>query len=166
MKIKLPRKINGTVADLPESERTITVIGANGSGKTRFGSEIERSCGDAAYRISAMKALCVYRRPDSPDANRIEMMYREAVSHSRYISQEIPTEFEQLLFLLLSEEFRTLMAYKREYLDMDKPAFPETRLDTVQRLWESVFPQNKMLRVAAVCRLRADRATNLSLRFG
>ena len=147
MKIKLPRKINGTVADLPESERTITVIGANGSGKTRFGSEIERSCGDAAYRISAMKALCVYRRPDSPDANRIEMMYREAVSHSRYISQEIPTEFEQLLFLLLSEEFRTLMAYKREYLDMDKPAFTETRLDTVQRLWESVFPQNKMLRV-------------------
>ena len=76
----------------------------------------------------------------------IEAMYQEFMEYSYYVSKDTPTEFDQLLFLLLSEECRNLFEYKFKTPRGGHIDFPETRLDRVQKLWERVFPRNKMLR--------------------
>ena len=57
MDILLPKRIDSKQAPILHDTRQITIIGANGSGKTRFCNQIIKECGDHAYRISALKAL-------------------------------------------------------------------------------------------------------------
>ena len=144
MEILLPKKNNSQQGEKLTS-RTVTVIGANGAGKSRFGVEIARQIKDHAFWLSAQKALCLMP-PHEVWPGSIEALYREAIERSHYVSKEEPTEFDQLLFLLLSEEFRNLFGYKFEVQKGGHVALPETRLDRVQKLWERIFPKNKMLR--------------------
>lgn len=57
MDIQLPHKSNGQEADVLRNARQITIIGANGSGKTRFCNWVLQQYPDKAYRISALRAL-------------------------------------------------------------------------------------------------------------
>ncbi len=144
MEICLPKR-KGAPQGEKISARTITVVGANGAGKSRFGLEIARQCEGRAFWLSAQKALSLAPRHEvSPGS--IEALYGEAMERSSYVPKEAPTEFDQLLFLLLSDEFRDLFGFKYEVQNCGRTLFPETRLDQVQRLWERVFPKNKMLR--------------------
>ena len=106
MEILLPKR-NDSAQTEKLSSRTVTVVGANGAGKSRFGVEIARRIQDHAFWLSAQKALCIMP-PHEVWPGSIEAMYRDAMEHSHYVSREIPTEFDQLLFLLLSEECRNL----------------------------------------------------------
>ena len=144
MEILLPKR-NDSAQTEKLSSRTVTVVGANGAGKSRFGVEIARRIQDHAFWLSAQKALCIMP-PHEVWPGSIEAMYRDAMEHSHYVSREIPTEFDQLLFLLLSEECRNLFEYKFKTPRGERGNFPETRFDRVQKLWERVFPRNKMLR--------------------
>ena len=54
MDIQLPPRIDGGEPPVLKGARQITIIGANGSGKSRFCSQLVKSCGDKAYRISAL----------------------------------------------------------------------------------------------------------------
>lgn len=144
MEILLPKR-NDSAQTEKLSSRTVTVVGANGAGKSRFGVEIARRIQDHAFWLSAQKALCIMP-PHEVWPGSIEAMYRDAMEHSHYVSREIPTEFDQLLFLLLSEECRNLFEYKFKTPRGERVNFPETRFDRVQKLWERVFPRNKMLR--------------------
>jgi len=59
MKINLPNK-KGTPNTTPEIETNVlVVIGANGSGKTRFGTEIENKYASRVHRVSAQKSLAM-----------------------------------------------------------------------------------------------------------
>ena len=113
MEILLPKR-NDSAQTEKLSSRTVTVVGANGAGKSRFGVEIARRIQDHAFWLSAQKALCIMP-PHEVWPGSIEAMYRDAMEHSHYVSREIPTEFDQLLFLLLSEECRNLFDSKREF---------------------------------------------------
>ena len=144
MEISLPKKNNGLPGD-KLSSRTVTVIGANGAGKSRFGLGIARQSKEHAFWLSAQKALCLMP-PHEVWPGSIEAQYKEAIDRSHYVSKETPTEFDQLLFLLLSEEFRNLFSYKFEVQKGGHVELPRTRLDRVQKLWERIFPKNKMLR--------------------
>ena len=59
MDLTLPRRRDGqaplTITLSPDS--ALVIIGANGSGKTRFTDSVVRSLGDKAYRMSALDAL-------------------------------------------------------------------------------------------------------------
>ncbi len=145
MEILLPRKNNESRVE-KLSARTVTVVGANGAGKSRFGLEIARQLSERAFWLSAQKAMSLLPKEEVRPGS-IEAMYREVMTHSAYVSKEMPTEFDQLLFLLMSDEFRDLFGYKFSLMNGKRAAFPETRLDRVQKLWERIFPKNKMLRV-------------------
>ena len=144
MEILLPKR-NDSAQTEKLSSRTVTVVGANGAGKSRFGVEIARRIQDHAFWLSAQKALCIMP-PHEVWPGSIEAMYQEFMEYSYYVSKDTPTEFDQLLFLLLSEECRNLFEYKFKTPKGGHIDFPETRLDRVQKLWERVFPRNKMLR--------------------
>ena len=54
----LPPKSDGTRIELPAGVRQVTIIGANGSGKSRFTAYLEDSLGEKVFRLSALDAIC------------------------------------------------------------------------------------------------------------
>ena len=58
MEINLPPRVSGEPLTIDtENSRQIIIIGANGSGKTRFASRLAADMGERSFRISALKAL-------------------------------------------------------------------------------------------------------------
>lgn len=126
--------------------RQLTLVGANGSGKTRFMNELINRCGSRAYVLSVLNAFNSDRKPNSGDS-RIDTLYAEAVSRSPYLVKDRISEFDKLIFLLLNEECEYLLELKRLSLVEKKEVKPEaTKLDRLVKLWEKVFPGNQILR--------------------
>lgn len=148
MDIILPDRIDGVPAQVLENVRQVTIIGANGSGKTRFAHWLVGKYGDKAYRISALKALFPATERNELDGS-IDRQYEEATASSPYYKNDSATEFQRLIFLLLHDEFMDLLRYKA-LLKLDSAAsneqLPVTKFDQVARMWQEVFPNNRIMR--------------------
>ncbi|MCP9610995.1 DUF4435 domain-containing protein [Coprobacter tertius] len=145
MNIVLPKKNQNKEEVLLQDPHNIIIIGANGTGKSRFGREIERRYSDCSFRISASDALYVnpYRKvlPHS-----IAELYAKVKKENAVLGKEILTEFDQLLYLLQQEEFHSLVNHKEKLKRGEDPEMPVTRLDKTQSVWESLFPHSRLLR--------------------
>ena len=142
MEILLPKLPDGRQIALND-RRQITLIGANGSGKSRFGSWLMTNCGVEAVRLSALKAL--YANTNDND-NFISLLYSQATDAMPGFTSSAATDFERLTAIMLADEFRELMNYKTGLLLGEKDDFPKTKLDTTIKMWQEVFPRNKVLR--------------------
>lgn len=146
MDILLPDRMDGTPAQTLENVRQITLIGANGSGKTRFANWLVNKYKDNAFRISALKALFPSSSKNELPCS-IDMLYDEAVATSPYYRADTGTEFQRLIFLLLHDEFLDLLKYKAQRkLNENDNTLPTTKFDNVARMWQEVFPNNKIMR--------------------
>ncbi len=156
MKIQLPTK-KGPPSTRPELEfNRIVVIGANGSGKTRFGAKIEEGNHLITHRISAQKSLSIPKlvRPTSLDVARTEFFvgsnhpdqnvnndlgYKRRNRWGDNFSTYLLNDFEKLLVLLHTEEYETLSDSKEQNI-----LSPETKIDIVKLIWEKVLPHRKL----------------------
>lgn len=146
MDIRLPNRMDGKPADVLRNVHQVTLIGANGSGKTRFAQWLVDNCDGSPYRISALKALFPTTDRNELDGS-IDKLYDEAVATSQYYKSDTSTEFGRLIFLLLHDEFLDLLKYKTSLmLGEGSSKLPSTRLDKVAHMWQEVFPNNKILR--------------------
>jgi len=146
MDITLPKRIDGKTPDVLHDTRQITIIGANGSGKSRFCSQLVTELGDKAYRISALKALFPSATSGTPLKGSIDDLFERMNASNPQIHNTAQTEFDKLFYVMLNDEFRDLMNFKARQLMGEKPEFPKTRLDTTVKKWQEVFPKNKVLR--------------------
>lgn len=162
MKIQLPTK-----KGLPSYSPTIdfnqlVVVGANGSGKTRFGSDIEQRYNITTHRVSAQKSLSM---PDFVNTTSKEVAEGEFLyggwdknnpawnkSHGWLIQRwgnnqntSLLNDYEKLMVLLHTEEFEQSLNYKE-----NGGAKPNTKLDKIQRIWEIVLPHRKLRKRAGV----------------
>lgn len=154
MEIKLPK--HKTKGDITISIEQLVVIGANGSGKTRFGSEIESNYSKKAHRISAQKSLSFPTkvRPTTLEEARNELKYGRNSSHPQLYEDKdyvvknrwngnpnthLLNDYESLLVLLLTEEFEMLGEAKKKGI-----LCPPTALDKVKRIWEQLLPHRKL----------------------
>ncbi len=149
MDIQLPSKSNSNSnsldAEVLHDVRQLTVIGSNGSGKTRFCSWLMNRCGDKAYHMSALRAiLSAYPKDDMKGS--INSIYEHANEVSTINKGNATTEFDRLVYIMMLDEFRDLMNYKAKLLMGDDVPFPKTKLDIVVKMWQQVFPKNKVLR--------------------
>ncbi|MEF9924421.1 MAG: DUF4435 domain-containing protein [Muribaculaceae bacterium] len=145
MDIQLPKRIDGAKAEVLHNVRQITVIGANGAGKTRFSKKILEGCGAKAFKLSALKAIF----PETDKnylAGSISALFDEAASTSHFMKSDASSEFDKLIFLLLHDEFVDLMTYKALLMNNLPCDIPATKLDKVVMRWEDVFPKNRILR--------------------
>ena len=71
----LPR-LDGGEPDVLRNARQITLVGANGAGKTRFMKELMHRVGDRAYYLSALSASFPERSPSQMPGS-IDMMYQQ-----------------------------------------------------------------------------------------
>lgn len=136
--LTLPKRSSGE--SLTTVSRCVTVIGANGAGKTRFARALAAGIGEGAFVMSALRAL--YDRESEDDRpGSIDAQYRAAVATSALIRPDCRGEFDRLTALLVNEAVGALMAAR--YQEGDSP--DKLRLDTVVEHWQRLFPDNKIL---------------------
>ena len=146
MDIRLPKRIDGHQPDVLIESRQITIIGANGSGKSRFCTALVDELGDKAYRISALKALFPTPASSKPLPGSIDDLFNHMNANNPQIKNLAETEFDKLFYVMLNDEFRELMNFKAHRLMEEQMEFPKTKLDITVKKWQEVFPKNKVLR--------------------
>lgn len=160
MNIKLPSKI-GEANVTAINTKSLIVIGANGSGKSRFGADIESRYLSAVHRISAQKSLTMPAevRPKSKMTAENEFYYGAHYEgnptwgpsnkmNNRWGGKPgtfLLNDYEKLLVLLHTEEYEDALKYKEG--EIDKPV---TKLDRIQKIWEHVLPHRKLRKRAGV----------------
>lgn len=142
MKLQLPPRINGPRLEVDTTVNdNIVIIGANGSGKTRFARKMASELGDKVFRLSALKALYERGREDLSEGS-IDSLYHQASKGASILRPDLTGEFERMIGLMLNEEMLSLIDYKfRRVTD----TLPSTRLESVIGQWEKVFPDNHVL---------------------
>ncbi len=137
MKLTLPPR--SSAAPLVVNTSRMTVVGANGAGKTRFALALADSLDGRAFSLSALKALYAVDVEDTSPGS-IDMLYHETVRRSALIRPDIRGGFDRLIALLVNEAVIDLMAGKYQ-----GAVTPAPRLDTVISIWQRIFPSNKIL---------------------
>ncbi|MDJ1473759.1 DUF4435 domain-containing protein [Xanthocytophaga flava] len=162
MEIQLPTKKGNPNIDLILDFNQLVIVGANGAGKTRFGSRIEEAYLGQTHRISAQKSLSMPREVSPKSKERAEKefyygTYYESYNEQTYIYQKkgsrwgdnfntfLLNDFDKLLTLLHTEEYEDSLNYKEGRINK-----PFTKLDRVQRIWETVLPHRKLLKRAGI----------------
>lgn len=161
MKIKLPTK-KGQPNNNPEVDfNQLVVIGANGSGKTRFGTEIERKYSNNTHRVSAQKSLSMPYEvsPKSKEKAEYEFYYGHWYDNNSNLSIQqkfnnrwgnkpdtfLLNDYEKLMVLLHTEEYEASLAFKENGGNK-----PNTKLDRIQKIWETVLPHRKLKKRAGI----------------
>ena len=116
MDIRLPKRMDGLQPEVLLESKQITIIGANGSGKSRFCSALVNELGDKAYRISALKALFPTPASVNPLPGSIEDLFNRMNAANPQVKNLAETEFDKLFYVMLNEEFRDLMNFKAHQL--------------------------------------------------
>jgi len=158
MKVILPNKLNST-GQVTVDSKSIIVIGANGSGKTRFGSAIEAKYNNVTHRISAQKSLSMPEQvsPTSKENAENDFFYGYAAGGLQHkVGQRwggkpntfLLNDYQKLMVLLFTEEFEKSIKFKDAYNPGQADDKPVTKLDRIQNIWEEVLPHRKLVKKA------------------
>ncbi len=145
MEIKLPPMPDGSRKTI-SGEHQITIIGANGSGKTRFTEALIRQYPDRAFRMSALQAIygqAVTAEKAMPGT--IEDIYFKAVNSSPMLRRDMNNQLDRLFGILVYQEVMNLFASKVERATGSEPKEVESRLDKLFDVWKEIFPDNHVL---------------------
>lgn len=177
MKNLLLPKLNELVT--VETNQSILLIGANGSGKTRLGSWIEISSPqkEKVHRISAQKSLAL---PDSTTPQSIELAEKDLLfghpswsnqnKHNKWSNKPATTlmnDFQKLMVYLFSDETEENAKFKRACLATEERVMPPTtKIDRVKELWETILPHRELiiggLRIQTRIKGQVDKIYNSS----
>ncbi len=144
MDILLPPKSDGEQVQVKNRARQLIIIGANGSGKTRFTERLISDLSGKSFRLSALNALYNTKSVDTLPGS-IDKLCADALMASSFIRNDGESEFERLLTLLLNEEVLNLISYKVKSTVEPDVKLGKTRLDKVITRWQEIFPDNKIL---------------------
>jgi ABC-type cobalamin/Fe3+-siderophores transport system ATPase subunit len=147
MQIRLPKK-NGQANQLTIDTNQLVVIGANGSGKTRFGHNLAK-VNPNSLLVSAQKSLVIPPNFVLKSRQQAEQEFFSGsvvqVSKNSYNSRQHQkpidplSDYEQLLILLFAEEAAISTKYRKDSLIAAQAQIPKTQLDFVKEIWESII---------------------------
>ena len=92
MDILLPLKHTGERETIQSRTRQLIIIGANGSGKTRFTERLIKDLEGRSFRISALDALYDSRESDTLPGS-IDMQCQEELNRTAFMRTDITSEF-------------------------------------------------------------------------
>ncbi len=157
--VELPPRKRGEANVKISGARSIVIVGANGSGKTRLGSFVEKSAGASAHRISAQRSLVIpkFVQPRAYEQATSTFLYghyeptwkaEQGLAHKaghRWGNDPFShtlNDFEHVLALLFADEAKRNRDYARKALDELPKARPlGCKLDDLQAIWAAVMPQ-------------------------
>ncbi|MCM1291782.1 MAG: DUF4435 domain-containing protein [Prevotella sp.] len=157
----LPPHVNGkTPPGLPDSKQ-ITIVGANGAGKTRFMKELMKRCPGKAYCLSALGASFP-ERSQSKLPGSIDELYDKAIKSQPYLRSDAISEIDKLAYMLFTDEFEYLLSLKvNEFEPGKRVVLKPTKLDKLRQLWEKIFPGNHILRHTGKLMFATDSGENI-----
>ncbi len=144
MNIFLPPKKDKTREEITTGNRQITIIGANGAGKTRFTEWLINNLQGRAFRMSIISALYESRETDNLPGS-IDMLYKEASERTNLLRNDNISQVERLMSLLFQEEMLNLISYKVAHAENPNAKLSSTKLDKMIEVWQEVFPGSKVL---------------------
>lgn len=125
---------------------SVTLIGANGAGKTRFMEEMIILAGDKAYSLSALSASFPERQ-ESTLKGSIDDLYRKAAGRNPYLRTDAVSELDKLVYMVFVDELEYLFSLKGDSASEGKRIkLRQTKLDRISHLWEKLFPGNRIVR--------------------
>lgn len=156
MNIQLPTKKGQPNSNPTIDFNQLVVIGANGSGKTRFGSNIEQRYNQMTHRISAQKSLSMpdfvstksrevaegeflYGGWDKNDQNWYKTTGWLQNRWGNNLNTFLLNDFEKLMVLLHTEEYEQSLNFKENGGNK-----PNTKLDKIHKIWEIVLPHRRL----------------------
>jgi len=158
MNIQLPIKIDNSQISI--ETKSIVVIGANGSGKTRFGSNIENRYNQITHRISAQKSLSMPKEVSPKSKIRAEqeflygyfddnhkgnhLIYKVGQRWGSNPNTYLLNDYEKLMVLLHTEEYEESILFKATYSPGQTSIKPITKLDRVKYIWEYVLTHRNL----------------------
>lgn len=140
-----PSSGNSRVPDL-SGTGSVTLIGANGAGKSRFMEEMISLAGISAFPFSALSAAFPEKK-ESLMPGSVDSLYRLTVKHHPYMRTDAVSELDKLLYMVFIDELEYLFSLKDEDTSPGRRIrLKETKLDTICRIWERLFPGNRIIR--------------------
>jgi ABC-type dipeptide/oligopeptide/nickel transport system ATPase component len=161
-KIPLPPSPTCPEGTTLPSDGSIVVVGANGSGKTRLGVWFENSNPERTHRTSAQKSLQFPESIRPMDVDLAHHILRVGDQHGTTADRRRQVRWDSSPETALLNDYGNLVAYlfsdhadqQNKYAEMmaDRKAYhkpPETKLQVVKRIWESVLPTRELVLSAA-----------------
>ena len=146
-RIELPPAIKPINRDQHNESRQITIIGANGSGKSRFMDEMVTLCGERAYCLSALSAFYP-EKEESTLPGSVDSLYRQAIRQQSYMRTDAVSELDKIVYMLFADELESLLEMKFDAERQEKKVrIRQTKLDIIKKHWERIFPGNKINRI-------------------
>ena len=144
--ITLPPRTDGDPLTIGGGVRRIVIIGANGSGKTRFTSRMADDLGERGFKISALRALYLREAVAPETRSPIDALY-EAMMGSAPAEGGVRewSELERLLAMLMHDEMINLIGYKVRRSTDPAAQLQPSMLDRMVEVWHEIFPDNHVL---------------------
>ncbi|MDE7412335.1 MAG: DUF4435 domain-containing protein [Muribaculaceae bacterium] len=144
--LPLPMALGGEKPSLQHTTRRVTIIGANGAGKSRFMDEMIRLCGNRAYVLSALSASFPEQEV-SEIPGSVDDLYRRATERMQYMRPDALSQLDKLSYMLFADELESMLDFKERLEAGKAPRHPSpTPLDKVKDLWKEVFPGSAITR--------------------
>lgn len=164
MEIILPKK-KDSQDEIKIDSSSIVIIGANGSGKTRFSTSIEKRYDSNTHRISAQKSLSMPKDTSTTSKKKAEVeflygYYYDSMKESQYLSYKesnrwgsnrntfLLNDYEKLMTLLFTEELEELVDFSNRSQNGESISLPITRLDRIKEIFEYIIPHRKLIKKA------------------
>lgn len=116
--VSLPPYLNGKSRPLPLCTGSLVIIGANGSGKSRFTAALAAMLGGRAHQVSALRGLYMHDTSSQGEA----------------------TELDRYLDRLLRDEMANLLDYKLRRTSNPEASLRPTLIDRLIELWQEIYP--------------------------
>lgn len=140
--------------------RSMVIVGANGSGKSRLGHWIEynQESGVFVHRVSAQRVVQMDSQiiPSRYDDAQEYFLYgsssnsrkrKKDPKYGRWGEQPVTGmswDFDSVLTLLYADEERRNGAYIKKVKSKKKVALPESCFDKLKLIWDDLFPHRKI----------------------
>lgn len=138
---------------------SVIIVGANGSGKTRLGAWIEKKCEDAVHRIGAQRSLSVDRYIQAKSFEESIDLLLHGSGHQRWpwdivrnqhnYETAMIDDFSYALSALVAKRDQEEHGFfescrEKEQQNLHHDPTPQTIIDTLQKIWSSVFPHRNL----------------------
>jgi energy-coupling factor transporter ATP-binding protein EcfA2 len=175
MKYEIPiRKPDGQDVTLTvEAGRSIVIVGANGSGKTRLGVHVEATIpAKSVHRIAAQKSLTLNNAVQLMSLERAETMLRFGVadgaeahkSGSRWGNRPavfLLNDFDALLLRLFAENNRVALTDREARKKDPTVSFTASKLEQLKELWDALLPHRALRLLEASIEVVTQKAGEL-----
>ncbi len=163
--IQIP-KSNSSEQEAITIEKNMVIVGANGSGKTRFGSKIEQ-INNPTKRISAQRYLQLNEVVQKQDFETAESQLRSVYKNQSPIQPQ--NDFQQVLMSLFAEESRRndkVITDIKTNGEVRREKLPKSVKELVIDVWDFIFPYRTLKlekdRVRAVSEASEFSGTEMS----